>query len=75
MISIQFKINSFYKLIKKIFIFLFIKKIKNYTNENEIINEFIPQEKIKSLIQEDLPFIKNETKELNKKTSKQCTKF
>jgi len=60
LISIQFKINSFYKFIKKIFNFLFTKKEKNYTNKNEIINEFIPQEEIKSLIQEDLPFIKNE---------------
>jgi len=68
LITIQFKIGFFYKIIKKIFIFLFLKKQKNYTNENEIINEFIPQEQIKSLIQEDLPFIKNENKELSKKT-------
>ena len=68
LISIQFKITSFYKFNKKLFKFLLTKKEKNYTNENEIINEFIPQEKIKSLIQEDLPFIKNETKEVNKKT-------
>jgi len=67
LISIQFKITYFYKIIKKIFTFLFSKKEKNYTNENEIINEFIPQDKIKSLIQEDLPFINNETKEANKK--------
>ena len=62
LISIQFKINSFYKILKKIFKYLFSKKEKNYTNENEIISEFIPQEEIKSLIQEDLPFIKNENK-------------
>jgi S-DNA-T family DNA segregation ATPase FtsK/SpoIIIE len=62
LISIQFKLNSFYRFIKNIFKILFIKKTKNYTNENEIINEFIPQEEIKSLIQEDLPFIKNEAK-------------
>ena len=68
LISIQFKITSFYKFNKKLFKILLAKKEKNYTNENEIINEFIPQEKIKSLIQEDLPFIKNETKEVNKKT-------
>jgi S-DNA-T family DNA segregation ATPase FtsK/SpoIIIE len=67
LISIQFKINSFYEIIKKIFKFLFSKKEKNYTNENEIISEFIPQEEIKSLIQEDLPFIKNEDKTDNKK--------
>jgi len=67
LISIQFKINSFYRIIKKIFNFLFSKKEKNYTNENEIISEFIPQDEIKSLIQEDLPFIKNENKSSNKK--------
>jgi S-DNA-T family DNA segregation ATPase FtsK/SpoIIIE len=66
-ISIQFKINFFYKLMQKIFKFLFFKKEKNYTNENEVINEFIPQEEIKSLIQEDLPFIKSENKTDNKK--------
>jgi len=68
LISIQFKINSFYKVIKKIVKFLFSKKKKNYTNKNEVINEFIPQEEIKSLIQEDLPFIKNENKINNNKT-------
>jgi len=66
-ISIQFKIKSLYKIINKLFILLFSKKEKNYTNENEIISEFIPQEDIKSLIQEDLPFIKSENKTSNKK--------
>jgi S-DNA-T family DNA segregation ATPase FtsK/SpoIIIE len=65
--SIQFKVYSFFKFIKKIFRFLFIKNKQNYTNKNEVINEFIPQEEIKSLIQEDLPFIKNESKGINKK--------
>ena len=51
LISIQFKIDSFYKFIKKIFKFLFSRKEKNYTNENEVISEFIPQDQIKSLIQ------------------------
>jgi S-DNA-T family DNA segregation ATPase FtsK/SpoIIIE len=60
LISIQFKINYFYKVITRIFKNLFSKKEKSYTNENEVISEFIPQEEIKSLIQEDLPFIKNE---------------
>jgi S-DNA-T family DNA segregation ATPase FtsK/SpoIIIE len=66
-ISIQFRINSFYKFVKTILNLLFSKKEKNYTNENEVISEFIPQEDIKSLIQEDLPFIKNENKTDNKK--------
>ena len=68
LMSIKFKISFFYKMLKKIFRFLFSKNEKNYTNRNEVINEFIPQEEIKSLIQEDLPFIKNEGKSLNKKT-------
>ena len=67
LISIQFKIEFFYKILKKILKNSFTKKEKNYTNENEIISEFIPQEEIKSLIQEDLPFIKNESKIDNKK--------
>ena len=67
LISVQFNIGSFYKSLKKIFAFLFSRKERSYTNKNEIINEFIPQDEIKSLIQEDLPFIKNEAKELNKK--------
>ncbi|MDA9615899.1 DNA translocase FtsK [Candidatus Pelagibacter sp.] len=67
LISVQFKINSFYAFIKKLFKFLFVKKEKNYTNKNEVINEFIPQEEIKSLIQEDLPFIKSENKNNKKK--------
>ena len=67
LISIQFKINFFYKVIKNTSKFLFSKKEKNYTNKNEVISEFIPQEEIKSLIQEDLPFIKSENKTDNKK--------
>ena len=55
--------SFFYKIIKKVFKYLFSKKQKSYTNENEIINEFIPQDQIKNLIQEDLPFVKNENKE------------
>jgi S-DNA-T family DNA segregation ATPase FtsK/SpoIIIE len=67
LISIQFKIEFFFKIIKKIVKFLFSKKEKNYTNENEVISEFIPQEEITNLIQEDLPFIKSENKTDNKK--------
>jgi len=68
-------INSFFFLISINFnpkrFFLFIKKVlnqfnkndnKNYTDKSEIINEYIPQDEIKNLIQEDLPFIKNENK-------------
>ena len=41
------------------------KNQKNYTDKSEIINEYIPQEEIKNLIQEDLPFIKTENKNIN----------
>jgi|TARA_B110000238_G_scaffold89086_1_gene97829 S-DNA-T family DNA segregation ATPase FtsK/SpoIIIE len=67
LISIQFKINYFYKIIIIILKFLFSKKERSYTKENEIIDEYIPEEEIKNLIQEDLPFIKNETRELKNK--------
>ena len=59
LISINFTPKSFITFVKKIY--LFILKEKNYTNKNEVINEYIPQEEIKNLIQEDLPFIKAET--------------
>ena len=67
LISIQFKVTLFYNFIKKIFKSLFTKNEKSYTNKNEIINEFIPQDEITNLIQEDLPFIKSNSKENNKK--------
>jgi len=63
LISIQFKINFFYKFIKKIINILILKKEKNYTNKSEIISEYIPQDEIKNLIQEDLPFVKSEYKQ------------
>jgi len=67
LISIHFKISYFYKMVKKLFRLIFVRKEKSYTNENEIISEFIPQEEITNLIQEDLPFIKSENKSLSKK--------
>jgi DNA segregation ATPase FtsK/SpoIIIE, S-DNA-T family len=67
LLSTQFKLTSFFNFIKKIYKTFFSKKEKNYTNKNEIINEYIPQDEIKNLIQEDLPFIKSET---NDKTYK-----
>ena len=54
--SINFNLNKFLENIKK----LFVKEEKNYTSKDEIINQYIPQEEIKNLIQEDLPFIKAE---------------
>jgi len=60
LISINFNLKSVYGFLEKTFSF-FRKEKKNYTNKNEIINEYIPQDEIKNLIQEDLPFIKAET--------------
>jgi len=57
LISINFSPKYFYQLLKKIL----IKNDKNYTNKNEVISEYIPQDEIKNLIQEDLPFIKSES--------------
>ena len=70
LISINFNLKNFIKSIKKLFLFFFNQNQKNYTNKNEIIEEYIPQEQIKNLIQEDLPFIKAESKDLLQKKTK-----
>ena len=62
LVSINFHPLRFYKTIKKILSLFVSIGEKNYTNKNEIIKEYIPQEQIKNLIQEDLPFIKAENK-------------
>ena len=62
LISVNFNLFTFGGSILKIYSFFFQKKEKNYTNKSEIINEYIPQDEIKNLIQEDLPFIKAENK-------------
>ena len=67
LISINFNAKRFLKQIKNL-IHIFLLKEKNYTNKNEIINEYIPQEEIKNLIQEDLPFIKTENNLSQNKT-------
>ena len=68
-LSINFNLKNFILSIKKILNYLFRKNSKSYTNKDELINEFIPQDEIKDIIQEDLPFIKAE----NNRSSK--TKF
>ena len=65
LISINFELKKFFAVIKKIFT---ASNPKNYTDKNEIINEYIPQEEIKNLIQEDLPFIKAEKMKLASKS-------
>ncbi|MBD1174451.1 DNA translocase FtsK [Pelagibacterales bacterium SAG-MED01] len=69
LLSINFNPKNFYLLLKKIFLSIFGKKEKSYTNENEIINEYIPQEEIRNLIQEDLPFIKAEKNQISNNKS------
>ncbi len=59
-LSINFNLKNFISSLKKILNYLFNKNSKNYTNKDELINEFIPQDEIKDIIQEDLPFIKAE---------------
>jgi S-DNA-T family DNA segregation ATPase FtsK/SpoIIIE len=65
-ISINFNPKKFYENIKKIINFFLSDKNLNYTDKSEIINEYIPQDEIKNLIQEDLPFIKTDNKSDNK---------
>ena len=62
LISVNFNPIKFYNLSLKIFNYLFKKREKNYTDKSEVINEYIPQDEIKNLIQEDLPFIKADNK-------------
>jgi S-DNA-T family DNA segregation ATPase FtsK/SpoIIIE len=62
LISINFNHKNFITFIKKTFDFITKKNTKNYTDKSEIINEYIPQDVIKNLIQEDLPFINSENK-------------
>ena len=57
LLSVNFNLNEFLKIIKRL---IGKNHEKNYTNKDELINEYIPQEEIKNLIQEDLPFIKAE---------------
>jgi S-DNA-T family DNA segregation ATPase FtsK/SpoIIIE len=61
LISINFSPKRFWNFINK-------DKSKPYTNRSEVISEYIPQEEIKNLIQEDLPFIKAEKLKEHEKT-------
>jgi S-DNA-T family DNA segregation ATPase FtsK/SpoIIIE len=60
--SINFNYKNLLTIFKKILSILNKNENKNYTDKSEIINEYIPQDEIKNLIQEDLPFIKNDNK-------------
>ena len=65
LISINFRPIKLFKLIKNSINIFNENERKNYTDKTEIISEYIPQEDIKNLIQEDLPFIKAESKSNN----------
>ena len=65
--SLNFSIKGSLNFFKNIYEVFLKKKEKNYTNKNEIINEYIPQDEIKNLIQEDLPFIKASSDTFSKK--------
>ena len=67
-LSINFNLKNFWHGIKKLANIILRNKNKNYTDQSELINEFIPQEEIKDLIQEDLPFIKAENNKSSNKT-------
>ena len=60
LLSISFNLKKFLSFLKKIINLITRDRNKNYTDKSEIINEYIPQDEIKNLIQEDLPFIKTE---------------
>ena len=64
--SINFNPLKFYQSILKFLKLIKNKEEKNYTDKSEIISEYIPQDQIKNLIQEDLPFIKADNKTDNK---------
>ncbi len=66
LISINFHPIKFYVICKKILKLFSKENEKNYTDQSEIITNYIPQDEIKNLIQEDLPFIKTENKDINK---------
>ena len=72
--SINFNPIKFYNSTLKVFNLFFLKKEKNYTDKSEVINEYIPQDEIKNLIQEDLPFIKTENK-INEKVKFKLPSF
>ncbi|WP_428079033.1 DNA translocase FtsK [Candidatus Pelagibacter sp.] len=66
LLSVNFNPTRFYNFLIKIFKFFNKKENKSYTDQSELISEYIPQEEIKNLIQEDLPFIKAENKSNSK---------
>ena len=60
LVSINFNLKKLLNFLKKVFYYFNKDKDRSYTDRSEIINEYIPQDEIKNIIQEDLPFIKAE---------------
>ena len=67
LISINFQPKKFWSFLKRILNLFSKKNKKSYTDKSEIINQYIAQDEIKDLIQEDLPFIKAEKIKENEK--------
>ncbi len=67
LVSINFNPKKFLNFFKNIINYLFTNNKKSYTDKSEIISEYIAQDEIKNLIQEDLPFIKAEKIKENEK--------
>ena len=60
LISINFNAKKVWGLFKKIISYFNKNNTKPYTDRSEVISEYIPQDEIKNIIQEDLPFIRAE---------------
>ena len=68
LISVNFSHKKVLAFLSKIINYFSKDDNKSYTDKTELINEYIPQDEIKNLIQEDLPFIKAEKIKENEKT-------
>ena len=68
LISFNFSPKKFFISLKRIINYFLKRNREPYTDRSEIINEYIPQDEIKNLIQEDLPFIKADKIKDNEKT-------
>ncbi|MDB9746831.1 DNA translocase FtsK [Candidatus Pelagibacter sp.] len=66
--SSNFSLKKFWFFLKEIVNYFNKGLGRSYTDKSEIISEYIPQDEIKNLIQEDLPFIKAEKTKENEKT-------
>ena len=67
LISVDFNLKKFWVFLKKTINYFNKDNNKSYTDKSEIISEYIPQDEIKNLIQEDLPFIRAEKIKKNEK--------